>query len=158
MQSFSRSWIVLKSLQHFYNVLDFTKLFWTKLPICQFVIVCSPDSVSYWVLTSSVGRAACVRFRAWVLVALQGAAAAAVCVWELGRWRRCRVPLVCALGSATGVCAWKFGCWCCCCVHLGAWVLVPLSLPRVRFGCLVPLQGAAAVCACELGCWRRVQM
>ena len=41
------------------------------------------------VFTSSMGRAACVRLRAWVLLRLQGAAA--VCAWEC--WRRC--------------------CWCC---------------------------------------------
>ena len=46
--------------------------------------------------TSSIGRAACLRFRAWVLVPLPGAAA--VCAWEVGTGAaagcRCRVPLL----------------------------------------------------------------
>ena len=76
--------------------------------------------------------------------AAQGAAAScvAVCALGLGRWCRCRVPLLCALGSLDAGAA----AGCPCCVHLGAWMLVPL-------------QGAAAVCASALGagagagCW-----
>ena len=46
-----------------------------------------------------MGRAACVRLRAWVLLRLQGPAA--VCAWEL----LCRVLLLCALGNAGAVAA-----------------------------------------------------
>ena len=124
------------------------------------------------VLTSNIGRAACVRFPAcpagcrccvrlgaWVLVLLQ--AAAAVCTWG---WCCCRW-------------AWELGCWCrcrvLCCVRLGAWARVPLRGAAARCRCsarlgawvplqgatalcawvLVLLQGAAAVCSWELGRW-----
>ena len=50
-----------------------------------------------------MGRAACVRLRAWVLLRLQGPAA--VCAWEL----LCRVLLLCALGSAGAVAAGAAG-------------------------------------------------
>ena len=81
-----------------------------------------------------------MRFQAWVLVRLQGAAA--VCTWELacrvplqGAWAsaaagcRCRVPLQ----GAAAVCAWGLGC------------------------CRVPLLYALGSlgAAWELGCWRR---
>ena len=92
------------------------------------------------VLLPAYRRAACVRFRPWVLVSLQGAAA--VCAWVLvaplyalrrlgaGGARAARVALLCALRSLG---AGDAGCRCC--VHLGAWVLVLL-------------QGAAAASAC----------
>ena len=43
---------------------------------------------------ATAGRRCCVRLRTWVLVMLQGAPA--VCAWELGWWRHCRAPLLCA--------------------------------------------------------------
>ena len=60
-----------------------------------------------------------------------------MCAWELGRWCRCRVPLLCALGRwrhcrAAAVCAWELGRWCRCRVSL--------------------------VCAWELGCWCRCRV
>ena len=88
-----------------------------------------------------------MRFRPWVLVSLQGAAA--VCAWVLvaplyalrrlgaGGARAARVALLCALRSLG---AGDAGCRCC--VHLGAWALVLL-------------QGAAAVC---LGAWALVPL
>ena len=54
---------------------------------------------------------------------------------------RCKVPLLCALGSlGAGAAA---GCHC-----VPLWVL----LCRLGAWVLLPLQGAAAVCAWELGC------
>ena len=90
-----------------------------------------------------MGRAACVHFRAWALAPLLfwyrkscvcassnlGACAAARCAWA---GRRCRMPLLCALGCwcAAGCrCCVRQGlghCWCCCCARLGAWALVLL--------------------------------
>ena len=61
-----------------------------------------------------------VRVGAWVLVPLL--CATVVCTWELGRWCRCCVVLLCARGSlgacAAAVCAWELRCWCRCCVRL----------------------------------------
>ena len=93
-----------------------------------------------------------VRFGAWVLVPLQGAAArcVAACAVELGCWCRCRALLpdvwpcaLCSLGAgaAAGRC-----CRMCGRVRCGAWVLVPLQ--GAAGGCV-------AVCAVELGCWCR---
>ena len=91
---------------------------------------------------SSIGRAAGVFSRAWVLVPLQGTAA--VCASELGRWCCCV-----RLG------AWVFvpllcelGAWAlfCCCVRSGAWVLVlcRCHVP-LKAWALEPLQGAATL-------------
>ena len=70
---------------------------------------------------SSLGAVGCrVRVGAWVLVPLL--CATVVCTWELGRWCRCCVVLLCARGSlgacAAAVCAWELRCWCRCCVRL----------------------------------------
>ena len=88
--------------------------------VVQLVSTFSPDSVSYWgSYFKCIGRAACVRFRTWVLVPLQGAAAS--CAWKLGCWcRRLRllllppckarcaleVPLQGAARGAAAICFW----------------------------------------------------
>ena len=115
----------------------------------------SPDSVSYWGSYFKYRKRCMCAFSS--LGAVYGAVA--VCAWELGRWCRCCVLLLCARGSlgagAAAVCrccvlllcargslgagaaavrAWELGRWCRCCVRVGAWALVPLLY-------------AAAVCA-----------
>ena len=96
---------------------------------CKFFF--APDSEAIGVITSSIGRVACLRFGAGFLVPLQGAAArcccqSAVCILELGCWCSCR-------GAAAG-------CRCKvllseCCLRFGAWLLVH---------CRVLLQSAVA--------------
>ena len=109
-------------------------------------------------------EAACVRFRAWVLVPLLcalgsfGAAATRLGAWVLeplqGTAAVCRGPLLFALGVHLGaglLCA--FGglgaAGCRCCVRLGAWVLLG------SLGTGLPLLCAAAMCTWVLGRWCR---
>ena len=105
----------------------------------------SPDSVSYWGSYFKYRKRCMCAFSS--LGAVYGAVA--VCAWELGRWCRCCVLLLCARGSlGAGAAA-----VCCCCARVGAWALVPLLCARGSLGA-----GAAAVCGWELGRWCRCCM
>ena len=101
----------------------------------------STNSEAFGVLTSSIRKVACLRFGAWLLATLQGAA--------------CRVPLqgaavrVLLLSLVAGAAA---GCLC----------RVPLQGAAVRVLLLSLVAGAAAGCLCRVplqsaaaGCWCR---
>ena len=119
-----------------------------------------------------------MRFQAWVLVPLQGAAAlgslragaAAVCAWELWCLCGCRVPLLCVcLGTGWYRCCLRMGAGAAAgCVRLGCLAVCTweLGAGSVRFGgwccCRVSLKGAAAscdmslaLCALNFGCSHR---
>ena len=72
-------------------------------------VVCySPDSDSYGVLTSSLGRGACEHFGAWVLVPLQIAARCG-CV-RFGAWVLVPLPAAGSAARCVAVCAWVLVC------------------------------------------------
>ena len=90
----------------------------------------APDSEAIGVITSTIGRVACLRFGAGLLVPLQGAAAGCPCkvllselcaFWSWVDGAAAGVPLQGAAARCcckSAVCALEPGCWCaagCCC-------------------------------------------